>query len=62
MIIFFYNVSENKHFTERKFTGTDVARAIYAKLFYSSDKYYIWVIHSNQMKNCPVIFQDVEVA
>ena len=40
----------------------EVDRAVYAKLIYPSAKYYKWVICSNQIKNCPVTVQYVEVS
>ena len=42
--------------------GAEVSRALYAALIYPSDKYYKWVIRSNQIKNCPMTVHDVEVA
>ena len=60
---FVNTVSEKKEgFTAIKIKGTDAARALYDTLIYPSAKDYRWLICSNQIKNCPVIVQDIEVA
>jgi hypothetical protein len=56
-------VSENNEgFTKRQIKGAETARALYTTLSYPSMKDFKWVIHSNQIKNCPVTVQDVDVA
>ena len=61
--IFFNTVYNNKDdLTARQIKGAEVSRDIYATLIYPSAKYYKWVIHRNQINNCPVTFQDAEVA
>ena len=60
---FVNTVSENKkNFTKRQIQRAEVARALYAKLSYPSMKDYKWVIRSNQIKDCPVTVQDIDVA
>jgi hypothetical protein len=61
--IFGETVSGNKKgFTQRQIKGAEAARALYATLSYPSWKDYKWVIRSNQIKDCPVTVQDVNVA
>ena len=56
-------VSDTKEgFIYRKIKGAEVARSIYVTLIYPSDKDHKWVFCSNQIKNCLVTVQDVEVA
>jgi hypothetical protein len=38
------------------------ARALYAKLCYPSMRDFKWVVQSNQIKDCPVMVQDIDVA
>jgi hypothetical protein len=60
---FINTVSRNKEgFTKRKINGAEVARTLYATLSYPSWRHFKWVIQSNQIKDCPVMVQDVEVA
>ena len=60
---FVNTVSENKEgFTKRQIKGAEVARTLYATLSYPSWKDFKWVIRSNQIKDCPVTVQDVDVA
>ena len=60
---FVNTVSGNKQgFTKRQIKGAEVARTLYAKLSYPSWKDFKWVIQSNQIKDCPVTVQDVDVA
>jgi hypothetical protein len=57
------DVSGNKKsFTKRQIKGAEVARTLYAKLGYPSWKDFRWMISSNQIKDCPVTVQDVDVA
>ena len=56
-------VSKNKEgFTARNIKGEKAAKDLYAMLIYPSVKDYKWVVHSNQIKNCPLMLQDVNVA
>jgi hypothetical protein len=56
-------VSENKEgFTKRQIKVAETAREIYTTLSYPSMKDFKWVIHSNQIKDCPVTVQYVDVA
>jgi uncharacterized protein YodC (DUF2158 family) len=60
---FVNTVSGNKEgFTQRQIKGTELARTLYATLSYPSWKDYKWMIQSNQIKDCPVTVQDVDVA
>jgi hypothetical protein len=60
---FINTVSGNKEgFTKRQIKGAEVARTLYATLSYPSWKDFKWVIRSNQIKDCPVTVQDVDVA
>jgi hypothetical protein len=60
---FVSTVSENKEgFTKKQIKGAETARALYATLSYPSMKYFKWVLRSNQIKDCPVTVQDVDVA
>ena len=62
-LAFVNTVSENKEgFTKRQIKGAEVARTLYATLSYPSMKDFKWVIRSNQIKDCPVTVQDVDVA
>jgi hypothetical protein len=61
--LFVETVSGNKQgFMKREIKGAEAARALYATLSYPSWKDYKWVIQSNQIKNCPVTVEDVDVA
>jgi hypothetical protein len=56
-------VSENKEgFTKRQIKSAELARTLYKTLNYSSMKDFKWVIQSNQIKDCPVTVQDIDVA
>ena len=62
-LAFVNTVSENKEgFTKRQIKGAETARTLYATLSYPSMKDFKWVIRSNQIKDCPVTVQDVDVA
>jgi hypothetical protein len=60
---FINTVSKNKQgLTKRQIKGADTARNLYKTLSYPSMKYLKWVIRSNQIKDCPVTVQDIDVA
>jgi len=62
-LAFLDTVSENKEgFTKRQIARAETARALYATLCHPSLKDFKWVIRSNQIKDCPVTVQDVDVA
>ena len=60
---FINTVSGNKEgYTHRQIKSAEVARTLYSKLFYPFCKDSKWVIRSNQIKDCPVTVEDVDVA
>jgi hypothetical protein len=60
---FITTVSGNKEgFTQRQIKGAEVTRTLYAMLSYPSWKDFVWVIQSNQIKDCWVMVQDVDIA
>jgi hypothetical protein len=60
---FVNTVSGNKEgFMQRQIKGAELTRTLYATLSYPSWKDYKWVIQSNQIKDCPVMVQDVDNA
>jgi hypothetical protein len=62
-LAFVNTLSENKEgFTKRQIKGADIARTLYKTLSYPSMKDFKWVIRSNQIKDCPVTVQDIDVA
>jgi hypothetical protein len=62
-LAFVNTVSENKEgFTKRQIKGAELARTLYKTLSYPSMKDFKWVIRSNQIKDFPVTFQDIDVA
>jgi hypothetical protein len=62
-LTFVNTVSENKEgFTQRQIKGVDLTRNLYKTLSYPSMKAFKWVIRSNQIKDCPVTVQDIDVA
>jgi hypothetical protein len=62
-LAFVNTVSENKEgFTKRQIKGADLARGLYKTLSYPSMKDFKWVTRSNQIKDCPVTVQDMDVA
>jgi hypothetical protein len=62
-LTFVNSVSENKEgFTKRQIKGAELARTLYKTLGYPSMKDFKWVIRSNQIKDCPVTIQDIDVA
>jgi hypothetical protein len=62
-VAFVNTVSENKEgFTKRQIKGAEAARTLYKTLSYPSMKDFKWVIQRNQIKDCPVTVQDIDVA
>jgi hypothetical protein len=62
-LAFVNTVSKNKEgFIKRQIKGAETARTLYITLSYPSMKDFKWVIRSNQIKDCPVTVQDVDVA
>ena len=60
---FMETVAGNKKgFTKRQIKDAENAKNLYTTLSYPSVKDYKWVIHSNQIKNCPVTVEDVATA
>ena len=55
-------VGNRKGFTKRQIKGAETAKILYTTLLYPSVKNYHWVIHRNQIKNCPVTVEDVATA
>jgi hypothetical protein len=61
-LAFVNTVSENKEgFTNRQIKGAELARTLYKTLSYPSTKDFKWVIWSNQIKDCPVTVQHIDV-
>jgi hypothetical protein len=62
-LTFVNTVSENKQgFTNRQIKVAYTARILYKTLSYPSMKYFKWVTRSNQIKDCPVTVQYIDVA
>jgi hypothetical protein len=62
-LTFVKTVSENKTgFANRKIKGAELVRTLYKTLSYPSMKDFKWVIRNNQIKDCPVTIQDIDVA
>jgi hypothetical protein len=62
-LTFVNTVSENKEgFTKRQIKGAELARTLYKTLSYPSMNEFKWVIRSNQIKDCPMTIQDIDVA
>jgi hypothetical protein len=62
-LAFVNTVSENKEgFMKRHIKSAELAWTLYKTLSYSSMKDFKWVIQSNQIKDCPVTVQDIDVA
>ena len=60
---FINTVSGNKEgYTQRQFKCEEVARNLYYRLCYPSWKDFNWVVRSNQIKDLPVIVEDIDVA
>jgi hypothetical protein len=61
-LTFVNTVSENKTgFTKRLMKCAELAQNMYKTLSYPSMKDFKWVIRSNQIKDCPVTIQDIDV-
>jgi hypothetical protein len=61
--VFLNTVSGNKEgFSQRQVKDTERAKTLYAKLGYLSIKDFKCLIQSNQIQDCPVTVQDVDVA
>jgi hypothetical protein len=62
-LAFVNTVSENKEgLTKRQIKSAELERTLYNILSYPSMKDFKWVIQSNQIKDCPVTIQDIDVA
>jgi hypothetical protein len=62
-LAFVYTVSENKEgFTKRQINSAELARTLYKTLSYPYMNDFKWVIKSNQIKDCPVTVQYIDVA
>jgi hypothetical protein len=60
---FVNTVSKNKTgLTKRQIKCAEIARNLYKTLSYRSMKDFKWVIRSNQIKDCPVTIQYIDVA
>jgi hypothetical protein len=60
--VFVNTVSGNKEgFSQKQLKGAELARTLYATLAYPSQKDFKWAIQSNQIQDCPVTSQDIEV-
>jgi hypothetical protein len=61
--VFLNTVSGNKKgFSQRQVKDAERAKTLYTKLGYPSVTDFEWVIQSNQIQDCPVTAQDVNVA
>jgi DNA gyrase/topoisomerase IV subunit B len=62
-LTFVNTVSENKTgFTKRQIKGAELTQTLYKTLSYPSMKDFKWVTSSNQIKECPINIQDIDVA
>jgi hypothetical protein len=62
-LAFVNTVSENKEgFTKRQIKNSELARNLYKTLSYPSMKDFKWAIQSNQIKDCPMTVQYIDVA
>jgi hypothetical protein len=62
-LAFVNTVSEKEEgFTKRQIKGAELAQTLYKTLSYPTMKDFKWVIQSNQIKDCPVTVQDIDVA
>ena len=60
---FINTVSGNKEgYTQKQIKSAEDARTLYANLCYPSWKYFKWVIRINQINDCTVTVEDVDVA
>ena len=56
-------VSGNKQgFSKRYINGADQAKTLYAKIGYPSVKYFRWIVQIQQIVDCPVTVQDIDIA
>ena len=65
--LYYFDLSDQEFtfvntFTARYIKGEQFTRDLCATLIYPSANDYNWIICRNQIKNCPVTVQDVEVA
>jgi Reverse transcriptase (RNA-dependent DNA polymerase) len=61
--VFVNTVKANKEgFSKRQLKGAAAAKELYSKLMYPSLKDFKWAVASNQIKNCPVKAEDIDVA
>ncbi len=49
-------------FSKQQVMRVDKARSLYASLGFPSQKVFMWILRSNQTKDCPVTVEDVMVA
>jgi hypothetical protein len=61
-LAFVNTVSENKEGSKRQIKSAELAHTLYKTLSYPSMKDFKWVIQSNQIKDCPVTVQYIDVA
>ena len=62
-VIFINTVSSNKQsYSKQQIKGAETARVLYAKLVYPSVKDFRWIIISNQIQDCPVTVQDINIS
>jgi hypothetical protein len=54
--------SNMKLFSKRQVARTDKACSLYASLGFPSTKDFLWILQSNQIKDCPITFDDAKVA
>ena len=51
-----------KDFTKRDVKGAKSTRKLYAKLLYPSNANFKWLIKNNEIKNCKVSVQNIDIA
>ena len=51
-----------KSFSKRQIEGAEKACSLYAGLAYPSLTDYKWILKSNQIQECPVSYEDADVA
>ncbi len=49
-------------FSKRQVARADKARSLYASLGFPSQKDFMWILRSNQIKDCPVTVEDAMAA
>ena len=60
--MFINTVTANKEsYSIKNIKAAEQAREMYASIGYPQVKDYKWVIQSNQIKDCPVMVQDIDV-